>query len=76
MRLTQFGMIGCRIIKERVYQNARVEVSRREFLIVGANLIKGYLVEKVSSDAVVVKLSKVSPVTLSKEDYTMETERL
>ena len=51
-------------------------MSRREFLIIGKHLIKGYLVEKVSGDAVVVKLSKVSPVTLSKEDYMKESEIL
>ena len=50
-------------------------MSRREFLIIGEHFIKGYLVEKVSDDAVVVKLSKVSSVTLSKEDYMREAER-
>ena len=51
-------------------------MSRREFLIIGEHFIKGYLVEEVSGDAVVVKLSKVSPVTLSKEGYMKEAERL
>ena len=51
-------------------------MSRREFLIIGKHFIKDYSVEEVSGDTVVVKLSKVSPVTLSKEDYTKEAERL
>ena len=64
------------IARKKVYQNTRVEVSSRELLITGEHLIKGYLVQRVSGDAVVVKLSKVSPVTLSKEDYMKVTERL
>ena len=71
-----YDRLLAKITKEKVYQNTRVEVSRREFLIIGEHLIKGYLVEKVSVDAAVVKLSKVSPVTLSKEDYMKEAERL
>ena len=51
-------------------------MSRREFLIIGEHFIKGYLVEEVSDDAVVVRLRKVSPVRLSKEDYMREPERL
>ena len=43
-------------------------MSRREFLIIGEDVMKGHLVEKVSDDAVVVKLTRVSPVPLSKED--------
>ena len=38
--------------------------------------MKGHLVEKVYDDAVVVKLTKVSPVRLSKEDYMRKAERL
>ena len=71
-----YDRLPSKITKEKVYQNTRVEVSSREFLITGEHLIKGYLVERVSGDAVVVKLSKVSPVTLSKEDYMKVAERL
>ena len=64
------------IAREKVYQNTRVEVSSRDILITGEHLIKGNLVQRVSGDAVVAKLSKVSPVTMSKEDYMKEALRL
>ena len=51
-------------------------MSSREFVIIGEHFIKGHLVGKVSDDAVVVKLTKVSPAPLNKEDYTRKAERL
>ena len=64
------------IAKEKVYQNTRVEVSSRDIVITGEHLIKGNLVQRVYGDAVVAKLSKVSPVTMSKEYFMKEAERL
>ena len=70
-------MTGCRkkINKEKVFQNKRVLVTRRE-LSVGGHLITGYLVEEVPGDAVAVELGEVASAALSKEEYMKEAERL
>ena len=71
-----YDRLPAKITKQKAYENTRVKVSRRAFVIIGEHYMKGYLVEKVSDDAVVVKLTKVSPVPLSKEDYMRKAERL
>ena len=71
-----YDRLPAKITKQKAYENTRVKVSRREFVIIGEHFINGYLVEKVSDDAVVAKLTKVSPVPLSKEDYMRKAESL
>jgi hypothetical protein len=71
-----YDRLPAKITKQKAYENTRVKVSRREFVIIGEHFMKGHLVEKVYDDAVVVKLTKVSPVRLSKEDYMRKAERL
>ena len=71
-----YDRLPAKITKQKAYENTRVKVSRREFVITGEHFMKGHLVEKVSDDAVVVKLTKVSPVPLSKEDYMRKAESL
>lgn len=70
-----YDRMPANINKNKIYQNTKVRVTRREFSI-GENLIKGYLVEKVPGNAVAVELGKVASVTTSKEDYMKEAERL
>ena len=74
-KIVWYDRMPAKINKEKVFQNTRVKVTRREFSI-GEKLIKGYLVEKVSGDAVAVELGKAVSAAMSKEEYMKEAERL